>query len=222
MSRPASRVTLISRIFSTLALPILASAYVCASAQPSASIEQIVGPSMNWEKCKPAYPQVSKRLGEAGEVQLKVFIEVTGAPSYAEISKSSGFERLDNAALEALACLRFSAARVSGTPTAMWLQFPIKFTLDHSPIGSNYAQRIRSAILPYVVLVEPVEGNPAAEVRVTTRSDGEVVTAELVGSSGYPSWDKSVRIAVLKAGRIPLDVDGKVPPVLFITFRPNP
>lgn len=222
MSRPRNRVTLIPRILSALALPILASAYVCASAQPSASTEQIVGPSMTWEKCKPAYPQVSRRLGEAGEVQLKVFVEATGVPSHVEISKSSGFERLDNAALEALACIRFSAARVSGTPTAMWLQFPIRFTLDHSPSGANYAQRIRAAILPYVVLVDPVEGNPAAEVKVTTRSDGEVIDAELVGSSGYPSWDKSVRIAVLKAGRIPLDVDGKVPPVLLITFRPNP
>ena len=62
----------------------------------------------------------------------------------------------------------------------------------------------------------------AAQVKVTTRPDGEVVDAELVQSSGYSSWDKSVRIAVLKAGRIPLDVDGRVPPVLFITFRPIP
>ena len=67
-----------------------------------------------------------------------------------------------------------------------------------------------------------MEGNPAAQVKVTTRPDGEVVDAELVQSSGYSSWDKSVRIAVLKAGRIPLDVDGRVPPVLFITFRPIP
>lgn len=222
MSRPRSRVTLIPRILSALALPILASAYVCASAQPSTLTEEIVGPFVRWEGCKPVYPQVAKRLGEVGEVQLKIFIEVTGLPSRVEISKSSGFERLDNAALEALACIRFSAARVSGTPTAMWLQLPIKFSLDPAPSESNYAERVRVAILPYIDLVEPVEGNPVAEVKITTRSNGEIADAELVGTSGYPSWDKSVRTAVLKAGRIPLDVDGKVPPVLFITFRPNP
>ena len=88
--------------------------------------------------------------------------------------------------------------------------------------SATYAQRIRAAILPYIVLAEPIEGNPAAQVKVTTRPDGEVLDAELVESSGYPSWDKSVRVAVLKAGRIPLDTDGKVPPVLFISFRPHP
>jgi len=95
-------------------------------------------------------------------------------------------------------------------------------TIEARPQGPSYAQRVRAAILPYIVLAEPMEGNPAAQVKVTTRPDGEVVDAELVQSSGYSSWDKSVRIAVLKAGRIPLDVDGRVPPVLFITFRPIP
>lgn len=85
----------------------------------------------------------------------------------------------------------------------------------------SYAQRIRAAILPYIVLAEPVDGNPTAQVKVTTRPDGGVVEAELVESSGYPSWDESVRIAVLKASRIPLDTDGRVPPVLIISFRPK-
>jgi colicin import membrane protein len=93
--------------------------------------------------------------------------------------------------------------------------------IKNLPYEASYAERIRAAILPYIAHVEPIEGNPVAEVRVTTRPDGEVVDAELVESSGYPSWDKSVRIAVLKAGRIPLDVDGKVPPVLLISFRPK-
>ena len=89
------------------------------------------------------------------------------------------------------------------------------------PQGPSYAQRIRAAILPYIVLAEPIEGNPAAQVKVTTRPNGEVVDAELVESSGFPGWDESVRLAVLKAGRIPFDVDGKVPPVLVISFRPK-
>ena len=88
--------------------------------------------------------------------------------------------------------------------------------------GPSYAQKIRTAILPHIVLAEPIEGNPLAQVKVTTRPDGEVVAAEVVESSGYPSWDNSVRWAVLKAGRIPLDIGGKVPPVLYITFRPKP
>ncbi len=89
------------------------------------------------------------------------------------------------------------------------------------PQGLNYGQKIRAAILPYIDLAEPIEGNPVAQVKVTTRPDGEVVDAEVVQSSGYPRWDKAVRIAVLKVERIPLDVDGKVPAVLYIHFRPK-
>lgn len=92
---------------------------------------------------------------------------------------------------------------------------------DGGPQAPSYAQRIRAAIVPYVVLAEPIEGNPTAQVKVTTRPNGEVVDAEVVESSGYPTWDTSVRRAVLKAGRIPLDVDGKVPPVLIISFKPE-
>jgi TonB family protein len=93
------------------------------------SSQQIVGPSVTLE-CKPVYPQVSKRLGEFGVVRVKVFVEATDLATHSQVSKSSGFERLDMSALDAVRCMRFSAARVSGVPSAMWLEIPIRFVLD--------------------------------------------------------------------------------------------
>ncbi|OWQ87951.1 hypothetical protein CDN98_07305 [Roseateles terrae] len=86
----------------------------------------------------------------------------------------------------------------------------------------SYAQRVRAVILPYILFPNDVEGNPVTQIRVTTRPTGEVIDAEVVVSSGSESWDKSVRRAVLRANWMPQDVDGKVPPVLIISFRPKP
>ena len=48
---------------------------------------------------KPLYPNVSRRLGEQGTVMLRVFVTVAGEPAQIELKSSSGFPRLDRAAL---------------------------------------------------------------------------------------------------------------------------
>jgi protein TonB len=48
---------------------------------------------------RPAYPSQSKRLGEQGKVLVRVLIGTDGTAHKAEIKQSSGFDRLDQAAL---------------------------------------------------------------------------------------------------------------------------
>ncbi len=48
----------------------------------------------------PPYPTISQRLGEQGTSQLQVAIDVTGTVTDCKISKSSGSDRLDQAACE--------------------------------------------------------------------------------------------------------------------------
>jgi protein TonB len=48
----------------------------------------------------PTYPTISQRLGEQGTTTLKVTIGLDGSVSAASIEKSSGSDRLDQAALE--------------------------------------------------------------------------------------------------------------------------
>jgi protein TonB len=48
----------------------------------------------------PPYPTISQRLGEQGTSQMQVAISTEGTVSECKIIKSSGSERLDNAACE--------------------------------------------------------------------------------------------------------------------------
>ncbi len=79
---------------------------------------------------KPAYPAMSKRLGEQGKVVVRVFIEVDGTAQKAEIKQSSGFERLDQAALNTVQRWRYRPGKRAGVPEGMWFNVPISFVLE--------------------------------------------------------------------------------------------
>lgn len=79
---------------------------------------------------KPAYPAISKRLGEEGTVKIKVLIGVDGLVKELRLSRSSGFERLDDAALTAVKQWRFVPGKRNGVPDTMWFDVPVRFELD--------------------------------------------------------------------------------------------
>lgn len=78
----------------------------------------------------PVYPPVSKRLGERGRVIVRVLIGADGAAQQAEIRQSSGFERLDQAALKTVLQWRYVPGTRGGVAEAMWFNVPINFVLD--------------------------------------------------------------------------------------------
>ena len=73
------------------------------------------------------YPKVSIRLGESGRVLLHVLIGVDGAAQKVEIKQSSGFERLDQAAIRVAQQTRYRPGKKDGQPEAMWFAVPIPF-----------------------------------------------------------------------------------------------
>ena len=79
---------------------------------------------------KPAYPALSKRLGEQGKVVVRVFIAVDGSAQKAEIKQSSGFERLDQAALSTVLRWRYVPGKRAGVAEDMWFNVPINFVLE--------------------------------------------------------------------------------------------
>jgi protein TonB len=79
---------------------------------------------------RPAYPALSKRLGEQGKVVVRVFIEVDGKAQKAEIKQSSGFERLDQAALSTVLRWRYAPGKRAGVAESMWFNVPINFVLE--------------------------------------------------------------------------------------------
>ena len=78
----------------------------------------------------PAYPRMSKRLGEQGTVTVRVLINTEGRAEQAEIRTTSGFSRLDEAALETVKRWRYVPGKRAGVPEAMWFNVPIRFVLD--------------------------------------------------------------------------------------------
>ena len=60
---------------------------------------------------------------------VKVLIGADGVPQKAEVQTSSGFERLDKAALEAAMRWRYVPGKRGGVAEAMWYQVPITFNL---------------------------------------------------------------------------------------------
>lgn len=83
----------------------------------------------------------------------------------------------------------------------------------------GYAGRIRARIKPNIVFTEDALGNPTAEVQVRTAPDGTIVGRKITQPSGNPAWDEAVLKAIDKTAILPRDGDGRVPPVLDISFR---
>jgi len=77
----------------------------------------------------PAYPPLSRRIGEEGKVVLRVFVEPSGRPSQIEIKTSSGSLRLDQAAQEAVWRWKFVSARRGDEVIGAWVLVPIVFNL---------------------------------------------------------------------------------------------
>lgn len=90
---------------------------------PSSSADYLNNPP-------PPYPPLSKRLGEQGKVVVRAFIEANGTATKAEIRTSSGYERLDQAALQTVLKWRYVPGKRAGAAEAMWFNVPIHFVLE--------------------------------------------------------------------------------------------
>ncbi|MBK1680855.1 energy transducer TonB [Rhodocyclus tenuis] len=77
----------------------------------------------------PAYPRSSRERGEAGLVVLRVLVSRDGLPLDIELQRSSGYERLDDAALAAVRHWQFLPARQGGEAVAARVLVPISFNL---------------------------------------------------------------------------------------------
>ncbi|MEY3779378.1 MAG: hypothetical protein RL103_1586 [Pseudomonadota bacterium] len=93
--------------------------------------------------------------------------------------------------------------------------------LKASGPSASYAGRIRARIKPNITFMDDVTGNPKAEVEVKTSPDGTILSRKLLSSSGNKAWDEAVLKAIDKTAVLPRDEDGRVPPVLEISFRPK-
>ncbi len=79
---------------------------------------------------RPAYPRISRRRGEQGKVLLRVKVATNGKATSVILTKSSGSNRLDNAARKTVYKWRFIPAKSKGKPVSGWVIVPIVFKLN--------------------------------------------------------------------------------------------
>jgi colicin import membrane protein len=106
-------------------------------------------------------------------------------------------------------------ANATGSPSATGTA-----TVAAGP-SATYGARIQATIHPKIVFTEELAGNPTATVEVRTAPDGTIVGRKLLKSSGDKGWDEAVLKAIDKTQTLPRDTDGRVPPLLEISFKPK-
>lgn len=90
---------------------------------PSAAVQYLVPPV-------PEVPRASRRLNETGRVIVRVLITEAGLPDRLSVERSSGFARLDEAALAAVRKARFRPYTENGQAQAGWALVPVSFELE--------------------------------------------------------------------------------------------
>jgi protein TonB len=79
---------------------------------------------------KPDYPSAARQRGWEGTVKLKVRVSASGQAEQVDIHQSSGYDLLDEAALEAVRQWRFVPAKRGDAPVASSVIVPLAFHLS--------------------------------------------------------------------------------------------
>jgi len=97
---------------------------------PSTPLTQPIFNADYLDNPAPAYPALSRRLGEQGRVLLRVLVNVRGTSDEVQVQTSSGHTRLDEAARDTVRRWRFVPARRGAEPVSAWVLIPISFRLE--------------------------------------------------------------------------------------------
>jgi TonB family protein len=101
----------------------------------TALVVQNISPQINSRNCeKPEYPSLSRRLIEEGSVNLRFLVNETGRVIDSEVVESSGFERLDKAAINGLSKCIFKAGMKDGKPFTSWATMRYTWKIDVDPV----------------------------------------------------------------------------------------
>lgn len=84
------------------------------------------------ERSAPIYPAQSRQFGESGQVVLRVELNESGHVAQARVERSSGYHRLDEAALSAVRTWRCMPATQNGQPVRAVALQPFNFILRGS------------------------------------------------------------------------------------------
>lgn len=97
---------------------------------PAAALKQVPPSAVRYLKM-PAlnFPRLAKRAGESGTVVLRITVDESGRLKQASVHRSSGFERIDQAALQDIRSARFAAQMEDGRAVEWQTLAPLAYEL---------------------------------------------------------------------------------------------
>jgi TonB family protein len=113
-----------------LAIPQANNLFEINESEDNRNAAQSSGESLN--NIAPDYPSLSRKLGEQGSVVVRVLVGIDGLPIQLVLHISSGFHRLDQAAMDAAERWHYIPAKHNGQLVDAWLKVPFSFVLDDS------------------------------------------------------------------------------------------
>ncbi|MBC7699865.1 energy transducer TonB [Aquabacterium sp.] len=90
---------------------------------PSSAVRFLIKP-------QPVYSAASLELGESGTVTMLILVDEQGRTKEVQVTKSSGYPRLDRAAVAAERAARFQPYLEAGVPSSVWVPHSITFNLE--------------------------------------------------------------------------------------------
>ena len=114
--------------------PIAETEAVDSPEQDASLVEEkgVVAEAQTSKTVHPAYPRISRRRGEEGTVTLSIEVFANGKAGNVSVIQSSGYRRLDEAAIKAARATTFTSARQFGrdVDSTTELSFTFKLTDD--------------------------------------------------------------------------------------------
>lgn len=110
--------------------PVAATAPAAPSAPATPATPKLISGVSYINAPRPVYPAMDARMGNEGTVTLRVLINEKGRAEKVDVQKSSGSERMDEAARQAVMRALFKPYVEDGKPTPAFAIVPINFTLN--------------------------------------------------------------------------------------------
>lgn len=100
-------------------------------APPAPKLVELSQGQVQWvRKPNPVYPSISRKLNETGIVVVAVYFNSAGTVKRTALAKSSGFDRLDRAAVDAIQQSQITPLAGGNEETTRLFNAPISFSLS--------------------------------------------------------------------------------------------
>jgi len=90
---------------------------------PGTALRYLIQPRLN-------FPLLSRRANESGEVVVRIVVDTSGHLKDASIQRSSGYARIDQAALQDIRSARFVPYKEDGQPVEVESLAVLAYDLD--------------------------------------------------------------------------------------------